>query len=135
MKGVIKSTTQIDYIDLEIQKGKVLRKTIKPEWNTFIALYEGEVRIQNKNVNSSEVILFENCKEERIVEIEGISKQSQFLWISGLPLNEELERGGLFVMNTKEEIIQARHDYFNFKNGFEKAKNWESKIKDKMKHK
>ena len=35
------------------------------------------------------------------------------LVISGKPINEEIARGGPFVMNTKAEILQAVQDYHN----------------------
>ena len=36
---------------------------------------------------------------------------AKFLVISGKPINEEIARGGPFVMNTKSEILQAVQDY------------------------
>ena len=36
---------------------------------------------------------------------------AKFLVISGKPINEEIARGGPFVMNTKQEILQAIEDY------------------------
>ena len=39
------------------------------------------------------------------------SKKSEFLLIAGKPIGETIARGGPFVMNTKEEIIQAVEDY------------------------
>ena len=39
--------------------------------------------------------------------------KSKFLLISGKPINEEIARGGPFVMNTKSEILQAVQDYHN----------------------
>ena len=38
---------------------------------------------------------------------------SKFLLISGKPIDEEIARGGPFVMNTKAEILQAVQDYHN----------------------
>ena len=38
---------------------------------------------------------------------------AKFLVISGKPNNEEIARGGPFVMNTKAEILQAVQDYHN----------------------
>ena len=40
-------------------------------------------------------------------------RDSKFLLISGKPINEQIARGGPFVMNTKEEIAEAIHDYHN----------------------
>ena len=36
---------------------------------------------------------------------------AKFLVVSGKPINEEIARGGPFVMNTKAEILQAVQDY------------------------
>jgi len=36
---------------------------------------------------------------------------AKFLVISGKPINDEIARGGPFVMNTREEINQAFADY------------------------
>ena len=38
---------------------------------------------------------------------------TKFLVVSGKPINEEIARGGPFVMNTKAEILQAVQDYHN----------------------
>ena len=38
---------------------------------------------------------------------------AKFLVISGKPINEEIARGGPFVMNTKAEILEAVQDYNN----------------------
>ena len=38
---------------------------------------------------------------------------AKFLLISGKPINEEIARGGPFVMNTKAEILEAIKDYNN----------------------
>ena len=38
---------------------------------------------------------------------------AKFLLISGKPIGEQIARGGPFVMNTKQEILQAVNDYHN----------------------
>ena len=46
------------------------------------------------------------------LKVKGITK-SKFLLISGKPIGEPIARGGPFVMNTKQEILQAVEDYQN----------------------
>ncbi|RKP20951.1 hypothetical protein ROZALSC1DRAFT_19036 [Rozella allomycis CSF55] len=62
------------------------------------------------------------------IKVETKDSQLRFVLIAGMPLGEPVARQGPFVMNTKEELQKAFEDYFSFKNGFEKAKNWESQI-------
>ena len=45
-------------------------------------------------------------------KVKGVTK-SKFLLISGKPIGEPIARGGPFVMNTKQEILQAVEDYNN----------------------
>jgi len=40
---------------------------------------------------------------------------TRFLVVAGKPLNEPVARGGPFVMNTREEVLQAFDDYRNNK--------------------
>ena len=39
------------------------------------------------------------------------STSAKFLLIAGKPIGEQIARGGPFVMNTKQEILQAVEDY------------------------
>ena len=41
------------------------------------------------------------------------NKKSEFLFIAGKPIGEPIARGGPFVMNSKQEILQAIKDYEN----------------------
>ncbi|KAF0042989.1 hypothetical protein F2P81_004326 [Scophthalmus maximus] len=58
------------------------------------------------------------------------SEVSHFVLIAGEPLKEPVVQHGPFVMTTEEEITQAVKDYQSGSNGFERARNWRSKIRD-----
>ena len=60
-------------------------------------------------VKDSTLILLEKGED---LKVKG-KTNSKFLVISGKPINEEIARGGPFVMNTKAEILQAVQDYHN----------------------
>ena len=85
---------------------------IRDSHNTFIYLINGEIKIgssKHDNVKDSTLILLTRG-EDLIVKAKSNAK---FLMISGKPINEEIARGGPFVMNTKAEILQAVQDYHN----------------------
>ena len=80
--------------------------------NTFIYLINGEIEIGDKKhdkTKDSTLILLEKGEDLKVKA----NTNTKFLVISGKPINEEIVRGGPFVMNTKAEILQAVQDYHN----------------------
>ena len=79
-------------------------------FNSFIYLINGEIEIgKNKhdNVKDSTLILLTKGEDLTVKA----KSDTKFLLISAKPINEEIARGGPFVMNTKAEILQAVQDY------------------------
>ena len=75
-------------------------------------MVNGEIIIgeqKHENVKDSTLILLTNGKALKVIA----KTDTKFLIISGKPINEEISRGGPFVMNTKAEILQAVQDYHN----------------------
>ena len=75
-------------------------------------MLKGELSIGKKKhdkINDSTLILLERGTTLEV----SASKQSKFLFIAGKPIGEPIARGGPFVMNTKQEILQAIQDYNN----------------------
>ena len=100
------------YFDVELEKDKIFNFNLSSTHNSFVYLIKGEIKIGNNHhdkVNSSNLIIL--TKGEKL-KLKGITK-SKFLLISGKPIGESIARGGPFVMNTKEEILQAIQDYNN----------------------
>tara|TARA_B100001971_G_scaffold5171_1_gene4242 strand:- start:6234 stop:6956 length:723 start_codon:yes stop_codon:yes gene_type:complete len=100
------------YFDVELEKDKIFNFNLPSTHNSFIYLIEGEIKIGDKNhdkiKNSTLIVL---SKGEKL-NIKGLIK-SKFLLVSGKPIGEPIARGGPFVMNTKEEILEAIQDYQN----------------------
>ena len=98
------------YFDIEIKKDKDFNFELPSSHNSFIYLIEGEIKIGDKRhdkVNNSTLILLTKGGK---LKVKGITN-ARFLLISGKPIGEAIARGGPFVMNTKQEIIQAVEDY------------------------
>ena len=100
------------YFDVELKKDKEFKFNIQSTHNTFIYLIDGEIEIgseKHDNVKDSTLILLTKGEELKVKA----KTEAKFLVISGKPINEEIARGGPFVMNTKAEILQAVQDYHN----------------------
>ena len=98
------------YFDVELNKGKEFNFNLPSTHNTFVYLIVGEIEIGSKkhdNVINSTLILLTKGDELKVKA----KTKAKFLVISGKPINEEIARGGPFVMNTKAEILQAVQDY------------------------
>ena len=103
------SHTGVLYLDISLEEGSEITVPIENGWNGFCYIYEGSI-FSAKQVNKSHIaVLSENgdfiCK--------AAEDDTQFILVAGLPLNEPVSRGGPFVMNTREEVLQAFEDYQN----------------------
>ena len=100
------------YFDVELKKDKEFNFEIPSSHNSFIYLIAGEIKIGEKKhdkVKDSTLILLTNGE---ILKVTALTK-AKFLLISGKPIGEQIAKGGPFVMNTKQEILQAIDDYHN----------------------
>ena len=100
------------YFDVELNKNKEFNFQMPLNNNSFIYLINGEIKIggkDHKSVKDSTLILLSKSSNLKVKAL----SNSKFLLISGKPINEQIARGGPFVMNTKSEILQAINDYHN----------------------
>ena len=82
---------------------------ISDEFNTMLYLIRGEMRIKGYGIVDAEsLLIFE--KEGDAIDI-SFSENSQFLVLSGNPINEKVSQSGPFVMNSQTEILEAMRDY------------------------
>ena len=100
------------YFDVELDENAELSTTLNENHNSLIYLIDGHLNIGDTSMSpdgKSYLIILDKSDELKIKA----KRDSKFLIISGKPINEQIARGGPFVMNTKEEIAEAIHDYHN----------------------
>ena len=100
------------YLHVILNENKEFKYDVPSGHNSFIYLLKGELKIGSKKHNktfNSNLLLLDKGKKLLVKA----DKKSEFLFISGKPIGEEIARGGPFVMNTKDEIVQAIKDYQN----------------------
>ncbi|KAG0286774.1 hypothetical protein BGZ96_009184, partial [Linnemannia gamsii] len=73
----------------------------------------------------------DNDNETDHLRIKTTDQEAHFVILLGKPLKEPIVMDRLFIMNTQEETQQALQDFRESKNGFERAKEWRSKIAPK----
>ncbi|CAG8535826.1 6344_t:CDS:2 [Acaulospora morrowiae] len=116
-------------MDFKLSKGKSVVQDIPIDFQGFIFVLEGSGYFGGNSFkgNENHALYFENNGGDHI-NVEAKDEDVRFMLIAGKPLGEPIESYGPFVMNTKEEIAQTRHDFMNYTNGFEKARGWQSTI-------
>ena len=97
------------YWDISLSSGAVFMDEIAETHNAFIYLIEGSLMVGDSR-NSMKPKQFAVLTKGKDILLEA-TETSRLLLIAGKPINEAVERGGPFVMNTREEIKQAFADY------------------------
>ena len=107
IESSIDTVIPITYVHVKMQPSASLDKNLDTELNGMIYVFKGEVSIEGKSVKDGSLALLSAGSE---VKIEA-KEESEFLILAGPELNEPIARYGPFVMNTREEILQAIDDY------------------------
>ncbi|EFC48347.1 predicted protein [Naegleria gruberi] len=107
---LLKTPVLVSHVKIS-KKNEKLTETIPKGFQGLVYLFAGDATIENQQFVEKSAILFEETSEDSLLEIDSTSDQVQFLILSGKPIKEPIARHGPFVMNTKEEIMQAFQDY------------------------
>ncbi|MFT7432342.1 MAG: redox-sensitive bicupin YhaK (pirin superfamily) [Colwellia sp.] len=102
------------YMDISLPAGTNFEQSLPKIDNAFIFVIEGSVLVGNSGQELQQNHLGILSKGDAVT-ITASSENNNFLLISGKPLNEDVARGGPFVMNTKAEVMQAFDDFQNNK--------------------
>eukprot|EP00252_Welwitschia_mirabilis_P005982 TRINITY_DN1659_c0_g1_i1.p1 TRINITY_DN1659_c0_g1~~TRINITY_DN1659_c0_g1_i1.p1 ORF type:complete len:203 (+),score=22.25 TRINITY_DN1659_c0_g1_i1:886-1494(+) len=127
VKSPVYTRTPTMYLDFSMEAGSMLHQPVPEAWNAFIYVLEGEMVIGNPKttpIGAHHTVLLSSG--DGISVWNKSSQPCRFILVGGQPLNEPVVQYGPFVMNKKEEIIQAIEDYQLGRNGFERARGWNS---------
>ncbi len=84
-------------------------------FNTALLVIEGSVQVNDRNADASQFVLMANNGERFTIRA---TEKSVVLVLSGEPLREPIAAHGPFVMNSREELIQAFEDFNTGKFGY-----------------
>jgi quercetin 2,3-dioxygenase len=108
-KGPAHTFTPIQVYDLRLKAGRRVSLSLPSGYNTAIFVLEGRATVNgSREAGEAELIV---CKRDGSQVMVEAQKDSRLLIMSGEPIEEPIARYGPFVMNTREELIQAAQDY------------------------
>ena len=109
VESSIDTVIPITYIHVKMERGSFLEKSLDLELNGMVYVFKGEIDIAGKSVSDGSLALLSEGSSVKF----NANSDSEFLILAGPEIGEPIARHGPFVMNTREEIIQAIEDYQN----------------------
>ncbi|MBX9722485.1 MAG: pirin family protein [Candidatus Obscuribacterales bacterium] len=111
-KAVIDTRTPIMYLHFTIKPNGKITQKIPSGFNVMAYVIKGSGRFGENEIEASpeQLVVFNETGESINIHASK-DEELSVLVLGGLPLNEPVARYGPFVMNTKEEILQAVNDY------------------------
>jgi hypothetical protein len=108
--------TDPTYLDVEVAPGASFLYTLPRSHSAFLYVFEGSVRVgsggESSVLKSQELGVLGDGEE---IRIEGVTAPAaggaRAILVAGRPLREPVAKYGPFVMNTREELMQAFQDF------------------------
>jgi len=107
-------STQPLYLDVTLGEGGVLAEPLPLSHNAFLYVFDGAVSVIAGQENGDAHIEAGSLAvlgAGEGVHMVGDAVSSRFLLVAGKQLNEPVARAGPFVMNTRQEVMDAFQDF------------------------
>jgi hypothetical protein len=108
-RGPARTFTPIELYDLQLKAGARVSLRLSGGQNTSLFVLQGRASVNGgQAAKEAELIV---CKRDGSHVTVEAQEDSRLLVMAGEPIEEPIARYGPFVMNTKDELIQAMQDY------------------------
>lgn len=104
-------TTEPVILDITLEPGAGFEQPLHPAMNAFLYLHTGHVVVQGREARTRHMAVLNNPSESDGVAMAAGAAGARLLLVAGHPLKEPIAQHGPFVMNTREELMQAVEDY------------------------
>jgi redox-sensitive bicupin YhaK (pirin superfamily) len=106
---VTQPATDPTYLDVQLAPGREFRHSLPTTHSAFVYVYQGAAHVDGEDVApKGDLLVFGPGPE---VRIRAGGAETRLILVAGQPLGEPVARYGPFVMNTREELMQAFADY------------------------
>lgn len=112
--GPVETTSPMTYAHAAMQANESIEWIPDASHTALVHVFDGEVTVNDQKVVSGQMVVFERSTGAVKISTDVANVNSaQVLILGGAPLNEPVVRYGPFVMNTRQEIVDAVNDYQN----------------------
>ena len=116
VKGTASTFTPIHMLNARLKQGAKADFSFPADWATALVVIEGNIVVNGtEKAPTDHLVLMANDGENFTIEA---TDDALVLVLSGQPINEPIAAQGPFVMNTREELIEAFNDFNAGKFGY-----------------
>jgi redox-sensitive bicupin YhaK (pirin superfamily) len=114
---IVQPATEPTYLDVALEAGASFTHALPADHSAFLYVYEGSVRVGSgenaATIGTHQLAVLDAGAEIRLEgrEPPADSHVSRAIVVAGRPLKEPVAKYGPFVMNTRDELMQAFQDF------------------------
>lgn len=109
--AVQRPVTEPLVLDIRLAAGARFAQPLPPSHHAFVAVHDGELAIGGTSVHREQLAVLAEAPAAQAVELVAGPHGASALLVAGRPLHEPIAQYGPFVMNTREQLMQAVDDY------------------------
>jgi redox-sensitive bicupin YhaK (pirin superfamily) len=98
-------------LDIHLDANASFQQPLPETHNAFVYVYRGALAIAGRQIDAQRMALLANTPGSDGVVLRALDAPARALLIAGRPLREPIMQYGPFVMNTRDELMQAVQDY------------------------
>ncbi|HND17403.1 MAG TPA: pirin-like C-terminal cupin domain-containing protein, partial [Saprospiraceae bacterium] len=116
MKGSASTFTPMYVMNARLKADAEAKFRLPAHYNTALLVIEGSIRVnEGENVPTDNFVLMAQDGEDFVINA---NEDAVVLILSGEPINEPIAAHGPFVMNTRQELMEAFQDFNSGKFGY-----------------
>ncbi len=109
--AVQRPVTEPLYLDLHLDPGAQFAQPLPAGHNAFVYVYRGALAVGGTAVPEQRMAILANDAAADGVLLAAGEQPTRALLVAGAPLREPIAQYGPFVMNTREQLMQAVEDF------------------------
>lgn len=107
--GPVETTSPMTYAHAVLEPNDVVEWEPDTGHTALVHVFDGNVTVNDRIVDEGNMVVFDRTAGG--VRVLAHESRAQVLLLGGQPLGEPVSRYGPFVMNNRQEIVQAVEDY------------------------
>lgn len=98
-------------LDLDLAPGAVFEQALPATHNAFVVAYRGHLEVAGDAVPNGALAILRNEPASDGVRLQAGPEGARAILVAGRPLGEPIAQHGPFVMNTRQQLLEAVEDF------------------------